>query len=274
MSSAVKTHRTYFAPTWPSFGFPLHAERSKQMIQSGAGRVNDKIHASEILGWETLSHRFITITERARTDEAFFIRHGATKYNERNLVSGQHNTSLSTKGKDEARRLRYFLPQKIDLIVCSELRRSIETMILSVPEELLQKIPVRSDFRLNEVHLGALQGKRRHHIGHFASGDLDFAPEGGESYRQAARRVLSAVVDMFDALASTGSPPCTAVVFCHAGVLRIVSTLLAKQGKPKELFDTAYANAQCLKIPAAEISLPSYWIRGGTGHRDTSKRSK
>ena len=201
MSSAVKTHRTYFAPTWPSFGFPLHAERSKQMIQSGAGRVNDKIHASEILGWETLSHRFITITERARTDEAFFIRHGATKYNERNLVSGQHNTSLSTKGKDEARRLRYFLPQKIDLIVCSELRRSIETMILSVPEELLQKIPVRSDFRLNEVHLGALQGKRRHHIGHFASGDLDFAPEGGESYRQAARRVLSAVVDMFDALA-------------------------------------------------------------------------
>ena len=93
----------------------------------------------------------------------------------------------------------------------------------------------------------------------FLNDSLDLNLQIGKAKRPVAR---------FDAGLACGE------LLCHAGVLRIVSTLLAKQGKPKELFDTAYANAQCLKIPAAEISLPSYWIRGGTGHRDTSKRSK
>ena len=96
----------------------------------------------------------------------------------------------------------------------------------------------------------------------FHEGDIDYAPTGGESYRQAAQRVLSAVADLFESLRSTGMPPRYSAVFCHAGVLRIVSTLYAAESEPKDLFKTGFANAERLVICSNQVSLPSYWVKG------------
>jgi broad specificity phosphatase PhoE len=211
-----------------------------------------------VYGWDELFARFQRIGSRNRRDEAYFFRHGATKYNEHNRVSGQHDTVLSELGRVQAAALRDALPRSIDLIVCSGLRRTYQTMELSVPEPVRRHTKMAIDPRLNEVNLGVLQGRRRAQLPQFERGDLDFAPEKGESYRVAARRVLSVIVDIFDGLAETGDSPRTALVFCHAGVLRIISTLV-HGGPADDVFKTNPANGECVALPASGVRLPTYW---------------
>jgi glucosyl-3-phosphoglycerate phosphatase len=232
-------------------------------------RVGSDSNLEKLYDWATLEKRFIAIRARARADRAFFYRHGATKYNERNLVSGQHNTVLSDEGRAQAKNLQEKMPPQIDLIVCSELDRAIETMRLSIPAPARKNTPILLDARLNEVHLGALQGKSRTYLHQFAEGDLDWAPPSGESYRQAARRVLSIIVDLFDALATCGPPPRNAVTFCHAGVLRIISTLIDASDNSRDVFKTKLANTECLAVSAGQLRLPPFWDGGdqrGTKH--------
>ncbi|GBH29429.1 histidine phosphatase family protein [Sphingobium xenophagum] len=222
--------------------------------------------AHVLYAWEDLSQRFATIIARGRGDRALFYRHGATKYNQRNRVSGQHDTRLSDLGRSQAWALRDSLPPQIDLILCSTLSRTIETMHLGVPDHLREHAQVYIDARLNEVHLGKLQGRRRQYVPSFQDGDLDFAPEAGESYRSAAQRVLSLIADLFDRLADRSPSPQTAVVFAHAGVMRIISTLVYDGEGAADLFRTTHANAECLAIPAERMRLPDYWNR--TNHVD------
>lgn len=224
---------------------------------------NDGYH--DIYGWDELATRFQRISARGRRDEAHFFRHGATKYNEHNRISGQHNTVLSALGRSQAAEMRKSLPPSIDLILCSGLERTIETMTLCVPKPVLHKAWLGIDNRLNEVNLGVLQGRRRTWVPQFEQGDLDFAPEKGESYRDAARRVLSVIVDIFDMLAETGDTPRTAVIFCHAGVLRIISTL-STSVHSNEVFRTNPANGECLALPVNQVRLPTYWNRTNDRH--------
>jgi Fructose-2,6-bisphosphatase len=259
MTAETKRDQMVCRMPWPSFGFalePIEFEHTSFSRNRRSSKVNE---SPQVYAWGDLTARFRTIIARQREDRTFFFRHGATKYNERNLVSGQHNTALSSRGRMQAEKLGASLPIQIDLIVCSSLRRSVETMILSVPRGRQIGVPVRVDPRLDEVHLGHLQGRRRKHLAHFEDGDLDFAPQGGESYRQAAQRVLSVIVDIFDALALSGTSPRHAVVFCHAGVLRIIATLVAGQQNPRDVFRTGFANAECLIMSARQIGLPAYW---------------
>ncbi len=214
--------------------------------------------SDQVFGWDELSERFKKIVERGRQDRVYFFRHGATKYNQRNLVSGQHDTVLSELGMKQACALRDALPDTIDLIVCSALTRTIQTMVIGVPWDIRRQVTVLADPRLNEVNLGILQGHRRRYLPQFQEGDLDFAPERGESYRTAARRVLSVIADLYDALAACGSAPRTAVVFCHAGVLRIVSTLVLG-GAVGNIFRTSHANTECLAVSAMNMRLPDFW---------------
>lgn len=258
MSFAIPLDREYMAPTWPSFGFPLHPQRLQQLFASTSGRFAFLDKNEPLYSWETIRDRFEAASGQV-VRNIFLYRHGATKYNEKNLVSGQHDTQLSATGRRQALQIRQHLPAKIDLIVCSGLRRSIETMALSMPENLLGSTPVRSDTRLNEVNLGTLQGRSRQHIAAFQKGDLDFAPENGESYRQAAQRAFSAISDIFEALSIARNVSPTATVFCHAGILRIISTLAEEGDRPESLFNTQFANAQCLRLRSNRIRLPHYW---------------
>jgi broad specificity phosphatase PhoE len=258
MSFAIRLDREYMAPTWPSFGFPLHPERLQQLIASASGRFAFLEKREPLYSWESIRDRLGAPSGDA-VRHIFLYRHGATKYNEKNLVSGQHDTQLSATGRQQAVQIRPYLPDNIDLIVCSGLRRSIETMALSIPGDLLRLTPVRSDNRLNEVNLGALQGRTRQHIAAFQEGNLDFAPENGESYRQAGRRAFSAISDIFEALSIARNANPTATVFCHAGILRIISTLAEEGNRPENLFSTQFANAQCLRLSSNGIRLPEYW---------------
>jgi 2,3-bisphosphoglycerate-dependent phosphoglycerate mutase len=92
------------------------------------------------------------------------LRHGESVWNAENLFTGWMDVPLSEKGEQEARRggelLRAagLLP---DVVHTSLLRRAISTANLALDAADRHWIPVRRDWRLNERHYGALQGKNK-----------------------------------------------------------------------------------------------------------------
>jgi 2,3-bisphosphoglycerate-dependent phosphoglycerate mutase len=90
------------------------------------------------------------------------LRHGQSVWNAENLFTGWVDVPLSETGEQEARRggellrVEGLLP---DVVHTSLLRRAIATANLALDACDRHWIPVRRDWRLNERHYGALQGK-------------------------------------------------------------------------------------------------------------------
>jgi broad specificity phosphatase PhoE len=82
----------------------------------------------------------------------------------------------------------------------------------------------------------------------------------GESYREAARRVLSSLADIFDLLAHIDGRQRMAVIFCHAGVLRILSSLTGKAKTGHALFHFEMLNAENVTLESRELRLPQLWL--------------
>jgi 2,3-bisphosphoglycerate-dependent phosphoglycerate mutase len=92
------------------------------------------------------------------------LRHGESVWNAENLFTGWVDVPLSEKGEGEARRGGELLRDSgllPDVVHTSLLRRAISTANLSLDVADRHWIPVRRDWRLNERHYGALQGKNK-----------------------------------------------------------------------------------------------------------------
>src|SRR5690349_8360033 len=92
------------------------------------------------------------------------LRHGESVWNAENLFTGWVDVPLSAKGEEEARRGGELLRETEllpDVVHTSLLRRAIATANLSLDVADRHWIEVRRDWRLNERHYGALQGKNK-----------------------------------------------------------------------------------------------------------------
>jgi 2,3-bisphosphoglycerate-dependent phosphoglycerate mutase len=90
------------------------------------------------------------------------LRHGESTWNAKNLFTGWVDVPLSEKGEGEARRGGELLAETgllPDVVHTSLLRRAISTANIALDGCDRHWIPVRRDWRLNERHYGALQGK-------------------------------------------------------------------------------------------------------------------
>jgi 2,3-bisphosphoglycerate-dependent phosphoglycerate mutase len=90
------------------------------------------------------------------------LRHGQSTWNAENLFTGWVDVPLSETGEQEARRAGELLRDAgvlPDVLHSSLLRRAISTANLALDACDRHWIPVRRDWRLNERHYGALQGK-------------------------------------------------------------------------------------------------------------------
>ena len=90
------------------------------------------------------------------------LRHGESEWNAKNLFTGWVDVPLSAKGEREAVRggvLMRAADLRPDVLHTSVLRRAINTANLALDAADRHWIPVRRDWRLNERHYGALQGK-------------------------------------------------------------------------------------------------------------------
>ncbi len=90
------------------------------------------------------------------------LRHGQSEWNEKNLFTGWYDVSLTEKGRAEAARGGQLLTEagyKPEVLHTSLLTRAIVTANLALEAAGRSWIPVNRDWRLNERHYGALQGK-------------------------------------------------------------------------------------------------------------------
>ena len=90
------------------------------------------------------------------------LRHGQSVWNAENLFTGWVDVPLSETGEQEALRGGELLAEQgllPDVVHTSLLRRAISTANLALDAADRHWIPVSRDWRLNERHYGALQGK-------------------------------------------------------------------------------------------------------------------
>ncbi|WP_446666312.1 phosphoglyceromutase [Flexivirga sp. B27] len=90
------------------------------------------------------------------------LRHGESEWNAKNLFTGWVDVPLSDKGRAEAVHGGELLTEGgvlPDVVHTSLLRRAITTAALALDAADRHWIPVKRDWRLNERHYGALQGK-------------------------------------------------------------------------------------------------------------------
>jgi 2,3-bisphosphoglycerate-dependent phosphoglycerate mutase len=92
------------------------------------------------------------------------LRHGESDWNAKNLFTGWVDVPLSEKGRAEATAGGRMLVEAgllPDVLHTSLLRRAITTANLALDVADRHWIPVRRNWRLNERHYGALQGKNK-----------------------------------------------------------------------------------------------------------------
>ncbi|WP_238010886.1 phosphoglyceromutase [Dactylosporangium sp. AC04546] len=92
------------------------------------------------------------------------LRHGESEWNAKNLFTGWVDVDLSAKGEAEARRGGELIRESgllPDVVHTSVLRRAIRTSEIALHAADRHWIPVQRNWRLNERHYGALQGKNK-----------------------------------------------------------------------------------------------------------------
>jgi 2,3-bisphosphoglycerate-dependent phosphoglycerate mutase len=110
-------------------------------------------------GTGTLSGKLAPMTARY---QLVLLRHGESEWNAKGLFTGWVDVALSPKGEGEARRGGELLAEAgvlPDVVHTSLLRRAISTANFALDACDRHWIEVRRDWRLNERHYGALQGK-------------------------------------------------------------------------------------------------------------------
>ena len=88
----------------------------------------------------------------------YVMRHGTTVWNEKGITQGRTNNRLSAEGKKLTEAVsKDFCNEKIDLIVCSPLMRTVQTANIM---NKYHKVKVIKDERLIEIDQGVFSGRK------------------------------------------------------------------------------------------------------------------
>lgn len=101
------------------------------------------------------------------TYKLVLVRHGESDWNAKNLFTGWVDVPLTEKGEAEAKRAGQLMVDADvlpDVLFTSLQRRAIMTANLALDAADHHWIPVTRNWRLNERHYGALQGKNKKEI--------------------------------------------------------------------------------------------------------------
>ncbi|RRJ87502.1 phosphoglyceromutase [Gulosibacter macacae] len=95
------------------------------------------------------------------------VRHGQSEWNEKNLFTGWVDVELTDKGRGEAKRAGELIKESgisPDILYTSRQTRAIDTANIALKAAGFGWIDVKRNWRLNERHYGALQGKDKTQI--------------------------------------------------------------------------------------------------------------
>lgn len=151
----------------------------------------------------------------------YIVRHGETEENKNRYYYGSLDVSLNKNGITQAKKAGEELKHIIfDKVYVSERMRTKETAELALGNEAA----VIKDSRINEMNFGVFEGKTYEEIKKLYPEDykrweeewMDFAPNGGESYRVFYSRVENFMEELI-------KNPCENVlVVTHGGVMRSI----------------------------------------------------
>lgn len=157
--------------------------------------------------------------------ELVFETHSLTVDNERGVATGWLGGALSDRGRMLAAELgARRRDDAIDVVLCSDLARAVETARLAFGES---DVPVVLDWRLREIDYGELNGAPVATIERERRGRVDTAFPGGESYREAVARVAGVLDDL-----RRGRPGRRILLIGHTATRWALDHLL--DGKPLE----------------------------------------
>jgi broad specificity phosphatase PhoE len=161
-----------------------------------------------------------------RVRRLVMLRHGQTEYNAGSRMQGQLDTDLSELGRAQAVAAAELLAKRQPLlIVSSDLRRALDTAV-ALGERA--GLPVTTDVRLRETHLGDWQGMTHHEVDAIAPGarlawrdDARWAPHGGESRVDVAARSMPLITELIAGQPEwgVGEPDRPVVLVAHGGLI-------------------------------------------------------
>ena len=128
----------------------------------------------------------------------FIIRHGETEWNQKGIHQGHMDSPLTRDGENQAKLLGVRLAgegMRFDAIYTSDLGRAVQSANIICRETGQEHMIIR-EARLRERALGRLEGLTYSEIAEqfpgdynrHTSGDADYRPEGGESWRDILER--------------------------------------------------------------------------------------
>lgn len=170
---------------------------------------------------------------------------------------------LTKIGKNQASALSNLIKNaKIDIVICSSLQRSQETMRIALRHRLEEITHSYIDSRLDERSLGSLEGQEAVYIPEFANGNLDYAPEGGETYRQLAQRCVSFLIDLSLAVRNLERDDDVNIfIFSHMGPMRVFESIFGKIASSKEMMGMDFHNIEARHYLSTNADLPTFYLR-------------
>ena len=145
----------------------------------------------------------------------YVVRHGETMENANNCLVGRINSSLTSKGKEQAKQVsNYFKDKKIDLIVSSPLDRCKQTaQIISNSTPIIY-----SDKLLGRDH-GEFTGKPRDFINfdEYWNYNKNIQYEKAESVKDLYNRVATLIEELKEKYKDKNI-----IIVTHSGIMRVL----------------------------------------------------
>ncbi len=215
--------------------------------------------AGKVLSWAEIQEQLRDTIWLNRNVELEMIRHAESEINAEKKITGSQDVELTIKGQEQAIKLGKELDDYYDIAFCSGLQRSQKTLKLALENGRNGKIKVEKlfqDKRLNERSLGVLEGQKFQWIPAYAAGDLNYAPENGESYGEVARRILSFLLELANYIEAEDI---SKVLICgHMGPMRIMVGILEEQEDSANVLGFSFPNAEVLKLTWNRLVIPGF----------------
>lgn len=184
--------------------------------------------------------------------ELHLIRHAESVCNANRVITGSLDSPLTPLGLEQAKRLAIQLDSQYDIAFHSSLCRTKQTLYTVINHANLNVIKILMDSRLDERSIGVLEGQPQRFIPEYSRGDLDFAPEQGETYRDVTTRVLSFLNDLQIQTFSK------ALICTHMGPLRIIMGILKEYTSGIEVLSQKFDNGAVIKVPFNKLTDPLF----------------
>lgn len=152
-----------------------------------------------------------------------FIRHAESEYNRDGIWAGMADCSLTDKGIKAAQKLGETIDKDFDVIYCSPLKRTKQTLFAIFPEAK----PIYDD-RIIEISVGEWENTKKE----LYSNELRelfrkglYTPPGGETHSDVDKRVCDFIEDVFEKFHGDEK----ILVVTHNGIMRAIKRNFMKK---------------------------------------------